>query len=276
VRPRYGLGLVVMLAACGGHAANVAETTPQPSTSVATDKSPGGAAAGPEGTATESSGSPSSTPSSVPAATEGTVSTTSVTRPPIRNTVRPGDTDAARTAVLSPDDLPGWRAEPAAPATDPSDATLISECRYLADFRGRASESAHASATFVHPDDLAELSNTVIVHTDVDAATTAFGVVDRRETARCLETILVGDGGPFTIDRASVTRVVIARADAGVRFDADLFVTVDGTRYEFAAQFTYVRVGRSISQGIAFGANDISTESDAALDAVTSRLDDLG
>ncbi len=268
---------MVMLAACGGHAADVADTARRPTPTTTATREPLVDAIGSTGADSDSTAGPTSSSQTASPTAKRAESTTTVTEPPLSITDDTGDVDAlvANRAVLTASDLPGWRSEPMSSATDPSTAALPSECRYLASFRGRVSETTHASATFVHPDDLAELSNTVIVHADVDSATSAFEVVDRRETARCLEMILVGDGGPFTIDRASVTRVVVARADAGVRFDAELSVIVDGTSYAFAAQFTYVRVGRSISQSIGFGTEGIPGEADAALDAVTARLSEF-
>ena len=263
---------MVMLAACGGHAANVADrtSTTVPAAKVTTldlDSSRDAAEPSTKGF----TDSTDATETSAQVTTATTVTSTSV--PASNQRSDDADVALARQAVLANADLPGWTADDAAPAADPSTGSLPGGCRYLSAFRGRASETGHAAATFLAPDATTELSNTVIVHTDVDGASAAFAVVDRRETIACLESLLVGDGGPFAIEQATVTRRALARVDEGVEFDARLSVIVDGATYSFMARFTYRRVGRAISQGIAFGDDRVPTESEAALDAVARRLD---
>jgi hypothetical protein len=272
---------MVVLAACGGRAANVA--VPESTTASRTPDSPSlvgssvitSAASSPNTTASDGAAdSPVNATSTTSAASDRAPDdAASSSAPPVAPQTPAGidetpDQDVADASVLRVADIPGWTLDP---ATTIAAMSPPRGCAHV--FVDAGARHASARATLIAPDGAAELTNEVSIFATATAADSIITRVDRRSTPGCLETMLIGGEDSFTIDRALVDRDAVSRGDNGVAYDAELEVSVDGTTYQFAARFEFIRVGRAISFGMAFGQIQTPDEAAPALDAVLRRLD---
>ena len=277
MRSRYALGLTVVLAACGGHAADVARTarTQSSTTPIESDAIESGALESDDRVATAPEADASPATVRTPSPTTAAESSDASNAPPDAGV--PVDDEGGRLApspspdldavVLHADDIPGWNAEPhAVPPTERATA----ECNQLsAVTRDRV---AHAGRTFVSPDGERELSNEVSWYQSTQAAASVITTVDVPATVACLERLLTGEGDAFTVDSATVERRALSDGDLAVGYQADLAVTVGGGRYEFVVTIEYVQVAQAVTFAMSFAPDRVADEAGPAFDAVVRRL----
>lgn len=285
------IGISLVSAACGGSAADITSDTSDTSdSSLPTPSTPASA---------ETS---RATPEVSPAATDdgGRSNDSSTTTAPVPTSIAPADPDPsggeageavdaddpigsdsntsadrvlAEQARLRATDLPGWSAQGASDWSAPGrDTSVPAGCEHIRVAAAVPTTASVDSSTFVASDGLKELFNSISVYRDGTTAQSMLAALDHDNTPDCFERILVGQSGTISVDRATVTRVRLSRADGGVAYVAALTVTVGGRPYDFLARFAYARQGRAVSFMMAFGYESLPAESEPAFDAVLRRL----
>ncbi len=277
MRRRYALGLMVVLAACGGHAADVARTARTQSPTTAIESVGRESSVTTAGAPTTMAGSDNESNTAAPAEQPVTPEPegepvddhegSSTAQSPALDSVPTPDLD---DIVLQSADIPGWGPEPhEVPPTEQETAG----CGHLV--TATRDRVARAGRTFVSPDGERELSNDVSWYRSDQAAAAVVTTVDRPATVACLERLLTGDGDAFTVDRATVERRALSDGDLAVGYQAVLAVNVGGTSFEFVVTIEYVQVDHAVSFAMSFAPDRVADEAGPAFDAVVRRLTEL-